>query len=87
MTFDQAYRKLEEEFRQRVEDDNKGGKFESILLPNVGPAGPVDYVLVGMEPSLGGWAKDVSVVHPFYGGVTGPDRASLSLVLYSRIID
>ena len=57
MTFDQAYRELEEEFRQRVEEDNKRWRFESILLPNVEPAGPVDYVLIGMEPSLGGFAK------------------------------
>ena len=59
MTFDQTYRKLEEDFRQRVEEDNKRWKFESIFLPNVEPTGPVDYVLIGMEPSLGGWAKDV----------------------------
>ena len=57
MTFEQAYRRLEEEFRQRVEEDNKRWKFESIFLPNVEPAGPVDYVLLRMEPSLGGWAK------------------------------
>ena len=66
MTFDQVYRKLEEEFRQRVEDDNKRWRFESILLPNVEPAGPVDYVLIGMEPSLGGFAKGKGVARIAY---------------------
>ena len=59
MTFKEAYRVLEGEFRQRVEEDNRHWNFESIFLPNVEPAGPVDYVLVGMEPSLGGWADDL----------------------------
>ena len=50
MTFKQAYKRLEEEFRLRVEEDKFLG-IESIFLPNIEPTGPVDYVLVGMEPS------------------------------------
>ena len=59
MTFEEAYRELEKEFEERVEKDNNRWKFESIFLPNVTPKGPVDYVLVGMEPSLGRWAEDL----------------------------
>ncbi len=58
MTFKQAYKELEEEFRQRVKEDKNSG-IESIFLPNMEPNGRVDYVLVGMEPSLGSWGKDL----------------------------
>ena len=58
VTFDQAYRELEEEFRGRVADDCR--QWKSVYLPNVAPQSPVDYVLVAMEPSLKGWAKDFS---------------------------
>ena len=56
MTFEEAYSALEDDFRQRVEEDKQSG-VKCIFLPNVEPIGPVDYVLVGMEPSLGGFAK------------------------------
>lgn len=64
-TFDEkAYANLEREFAARVEEDNRKfeedvreGKYRGIYLPNVRPSSQVDYVLVGMEPSLGGWAK------------------------------
>ena len=65
MTFENAYENLEKEFAARVEEDNrdfeervKRGDYRGIYLPNVMPTGKVDYVLVGMEPSLGGFAKD-----------------------------
>ena len=58
MSFREHYKRLEVEFSQRVEED-KGLGIESIFLPNIEPTGPVDYVLVGMEPSLGGWADDL----------------------------
>ena len=58
MTFQQAYKRLEEQFSQRVDEDKRLG-IESIFLPNIEPTGPVDYVLVGMEPSLGAWGKDL----------------------------
>ena len=57
MTFEQAYRKLEEECRRMAEADEQSGT-DCIFLPNIEPSGPVDYVLVGMEPSLLGFAKD-----------------------------
>ena len=57
MTFEQSYKKLEEEFRRRAKEDEQTG-IDSIFLPNILPSGPVDYVLVGMEPSLRGWARD-----------------------------
>ena len=59
MTFEEAYRELEREFENQVKRDNQRFGFESIFLPNVTPGGPVDYVLVGMEPSLGRWARDL----------------------------
>ena len=59
MTFEEAYRSLEKECAMRVEKDNKEFGSESIFLPNRMPAGPVDYVLVGMEPLLAAWAGDL----------------------------
>ena len=56
MTFEEAYSALEDDFRQRVEEDKQSG-VKCIFLPNVEPIGPVDYVLVGMEPSLGRWGS------------------------------
>ncbi len=64
--FDKAYQSLEREFAARVEEDNrdfekrvKRGDYRGIYLPNVRPTGKVDYVLVGMEPSQGKWAKNL----------------------------
>ncbi len=59
MSFKQAYERLEAAFAQRVEQDNSCFGFESIFLPNIEPTGPVDYVLVGMEPSLGRWSTNL----------------------------
>lgn len=59
MTFEEAYNKIEKKFQRQVEIDNETLGIESIYLPNMMPAGPVDYVLVGMEPSLKGFAKDI----------------------------
>ena len=55
MTFEQAYEELKNKFRERVEDDRVKG-IDSVFLPNMEPAGPVDYILIGMEPSLGNWS-------------------------------
>ena len=58
MTFEAAYRELEYAFELQVNEDNRRfGSEASIYIPNIRPDGPVDYVLVGSEPSLGGWAK------------------------------
>ena len=57
MTFEEAYRELEKEFAERVEQDNERWNLQSIFLPNITPKAPVDYVLVGMEPSLGRWGR------------------------------
>ena len=65
-TFEEAYESLEKEFVARVKEDNrefeekvKKGKYRGIYLPNVKPTSPVDYVVVGMEPSLGRWADNL----------------------------
>ena len=54
MTFSQAYAELEHRFKMRVKTDNEG-----IFLPNIKPQGQVDFVLIGMEPSLGKWASNL----------------------------
>ena len=56
MNFKEAYASLEKEFALKVKEDKAHGR-KCIFLPNIEPTGPVDYVLIGMEPSLGGWAK------------------------------
>ena len=57
MNFEDAYEKLKEEFKQKIKEDGARG-IDSIFLPNIAPAAPVDYILIGMEPSLGNWARD-----------------------------
>jgi hypothetical protein len=51
MTFHDAYIDLEDRFKAQAEADR------DIYLPNVEPSGPVDYVFIAMEPSLGRWAR------------------------------
>lgn len=48
-----AYTELEIRMRIRAETDG------DVFMPNPEPPGPVDYVFVCMEPSLGGWASTV----------------------------
>jgi hypothetical protein len=50
-SFQTRYRALEERMRALAEDDG------DIYLPNPEPEGPVQYVLICMEPSLGHWAR------------------------------
>lgn len=50
-SFHAEYRKLEDRMRMRAEDDG------DVFLPNVEPEGPVNYLLICMEPSLGRWAR------------------------------
>ena len=51
MTFGERVRDLERSFRTLAERDG------SVYLQNFMPAAPVDYVFIGMEPSLGAWAS------------------------------
>ena len=51
LTFSEVWNKLETLFRKQAEED--GG----VYLPNLTPSGPVDHVLIAMEPSLGRWTK------------------------------
>jgi hypothetical protein len=51
MNFDMRVAALEKKFRERAEAE------DSEFLPNFTPAEPVDAVLIGMEPSLGRWAR------------------------------
>lgn len=49
--FIRAYRDLDQRMKALAESD--GG----VYLPNPEPTGPVDYIFVCMEPSLGRWAR------------------------------
>lgn len=49
--FHTAYRELEERMKALAEADG------DVFLPNPEPLGPVRYVLICMEPSLGRWAR------------------------------
>src|SRR5687767_1320499 len=53
-SFSARMRALEEEFAQAAAVDG------DVYLPNFTPSGPVDAVLIGMEPSLGWWARTPS---------------------------
>jgi hypothetical protein len=50
-SFYTAYRELEERMKALAEADG------DVFLPNPEPVGPVQYVLICMEPSLGRWAR------------------------------
>jgi hypothetical protein len=52
MSFQQKYSQMEEKFQRQADADG------DVFLPNWRPECPVDIILVGMEPSLGRWAKD-----------------------------
>ena len=49
-----AYRELEERMKALAEAD------DNVFLPNSEPDGPVQYVLICMEPSLGWWARSAA---------------------------
>lgn len=54
MAFGEKYAALERGFERQVEKDNKELGIKSLFLPNISPEGPVDFVLIAQEPSLGG---------------------------------
>ena len=58
MTFKQKYEALEQRFKEQVEKDNRDLKIEGGYVHNFVPRGPVDYVLIAMEPSTGVLGKD-----------------------------
>ena len=54
--FVERYQELENRFRQKVEEDRRIWK-SSRYIPNMPPKNKVDFLFIGMEPSLGWWAK------------------------------
>ena len=50
-SFHAKYRELEERMKALAESEG------DVFLPNTEPEGPVQYVLICMEPSLGRWAR------------------------------
>ena len=57
MTFQAAYQNLEEQFKRMVKEENERHDAKSVFLPNVAPLGPVDFVLIGAEPSRDSWGR------------------------------
>ena len=53
MTFSEKWAGLECKFREQVANDNRELCIKSSYVPNITPPGPVDYVLIAMEPSTG----------------------------------
>ena len=53
MRFNEEWTALENEFKEQVERDNSELSVQSSYLHNFTPSGPVDYVLIAMEPSTG----------------------------------
>ena len=68
MTFAREYDVLELKFKERVRADNElfgwKGKNRSRYLPNIKPKGKVDFILVAMEPSSGGWDENGKQIVP-----------------------
>ena len=67
MSFKDDYTALECRFKAQVNADNccLGGP-KSVFLPNIPPQAPVDFVLIGAEPSLNGRS-----VEEFSGWIAG----------------
>ena len=57
IALESAYGKLKLQFEEMVECDNRAHCAKSVFLPNVVPLAPVDFVLVGSEPSRGTWGR------------------------------
>ncbi len=55
--FQSMYRELEVRMQILAEADG------DMVLPNPAPLGPVEYVFICMEPSLGRWARSADVFH------------------------
>jgi hypothetical protein len=53
-SFNTAYRELEGRMKALAEADG------DVFLPNPEPSGPVHYILICMEPSLGWWARSAA---------------------------
>ncbi|MCE2502326.1 MAG: hypothetical protein J4G13_15945 [Dehalococcoidia bacterium] len=91
MTFNEAYSKLEDRFKAMVEEDRKIYGIESFFLSNVlpKPKGPVDFVLVGMEPSLGGMdletAKCKAATLEFTNWGKYPEKSTLEYAVHDYL--
>lgn len=89
MRFDEAYAKLECKFRAMVKQDRICHGIESFFLPNIRPESPVDFVLVGMEPSLGGMdfetAKKKAAIGEFTNWGTFPEESTLEYAVHNYL--
>ena len=52
------YLELSKKFEDQVVRDNKYHNEQSLFLPNVTPTEPVDFILIGAEPSKGNWCPN-----------------------------
>ena len=89
MTFDEAYSKLEDKFKAMVKEDREIHGIESFFLSNVAPKSPVDFVLVGMEPSLGGMdfetAKSKAATREFTNWGKYPEKSTLEYAVHNYL--
>ena len=69
MAFQDDYKKLEEKFKRQVDYDSRSTCAHSEYLPNIAPQSPVDFVLIGSEPSTGGNSKGYCSPKNFSGSV------------------
>lgn len=53
MSFSQRYEDMERKFCERVQKDFDCCGLESVMLRNIRPDGPVDFILIAQEPSGG----------------------------------
>jgi hypothetical protein len=51
IAFRASYQRLEARMKRLAEADG------DVFLPNLEPSRPMEYLLIGMEPSLGRWAR------------------------------
>ena len=54
MSFSQRYEDLERKFCKQVQKDFDCCGLESVMLRNIQPDGPVDFILIAQEPARGG---------------------------------
>ena len=96
MHFDAAlYCELESRFKEQVKKDNESAKSpdgKGVYTPIREPEGPVDFILVAMEPSLKGWAIDLQDAQrqideeDFKNLETSPDDKNSALFLFRHSI-
>ena len=66
MDFSAEYANLERRFLKQVKKDNENGSPHAHYIANFTPKSPVDFVLIAMEPSFGGWKHEPTVCNSIH---------------------